>query len=85
MATRLYVDQRAPGVLAALGDSLRAVERRFDLRLAGVDQTGRPAGCDWTIRGYVDLEADAEVRDFKLVGKSHPTQAEADQSGQGTL
>jgi hypothetical protein len=83
-AVRAYLSERAPQVLAELGDSLRAVERRFDLRLAGTDESGRPAACEWTIRGYVDLEAEREVRDFKLVGKAHPTQAEADHSP-GTL
>jgi RecB family exonuclease len=84
-AARAYVSERAPHVLDELGGALRAVERRFDLRLTGTDESGRPAACEWTIRGYVDLDADAELRDFKLVGKAHPTQAEADHSPQGTL
>ena len=84
-ATRVYIVERAPQVLDELGDALRAVERRFDLRLAGIDERGRPAACEWTIRGYLDLDAETEVRDFKLVGKAHPTQAEADHSAQGTL
>lgn len=85
VAVRAYLRERAPAVLADLGDSLRAVERRFDLRLAGVDAAGNPAACEWTIRGYLDLETADEVRDVKLVGKTHPTQAEADHSPQGTL
>jgi hypothetical protein len=72
-------------LLRALGDDLRAVGRRFQLRLTGVDQAGRPAACEWAISGYLDLDAADEVRDFKLVGRSHPTQAQADASLQGGL
>ena len=46
---------------------------------------GGPAACEWAISGYLDLEAADEVRDFKLVGKAHPTQAQADASLQGGL
>jgi hypothetical protein len=72
-------------VLKQLGDGLRAVERRFQLRLSGVDEAGRPGECEWAISGYLDLEAADEVRDFKLVGRAHPTQAQADASLQGGL
>ena len=84
-ASRAHARERAPVTLRSLGESLRAVERRFQLRLAGVDQAGRPAVCEWPISGYLDLDSDREVRDFKLVGRSHPTQAEADRSLQGGL
>ena len=84
-AARAYLTDRAPAVLTAIGSRLESVERRFDLRLAGLDEAGRPAECQWTIRGYLDLEASDEIRDFKLVGTTHPTQAEADRSAQGTL
>ena len=84
-SARAYARERAPVTLRELGSDLRAVERRFQLRLAGVDQAGRPAACEWAISGYLDLEAADEVRDFKLVGRAHPTQAQADASLQGGL
>lgn len=84
-SARAYARERAPVVLKDLGDGLRAVERRFQLRLSGLDAAGRPASCEWAISGYLDLEAAEEVRDFKLVGKAHPNQAQADSSLQGGL
>ena len=84
-SARAYARGRAPVIVERLGDDLRAVERRFQLRLAGVDQAGRPAACEWAIAGYFDLEAADEVRDFKLVGRAHPTQAQGDASLQGGL
>jgi hypothetical protein len=84
-SARAYARERAPVTLRALGDGLRAVERRFQLRLSGLDAGGRPVRCEWAISGYLDLEAASEVRDFKLVGKAHPTQAHADASLQGGL
>ena len=69
-SARAYARERAPVILRALGGDLRAVERRFQLRLSGVNQAGRPAACEWAISGYLDLEAADEVRDFKLVGSS---------------
>ena len=42
-SARAYARERAPVILRALGGGLRAVERRFQLRLAG-RRSGRPAG-----------------------------------------
>ena len=84
-SARAYARERAPVIVRSLGGDMQAVERRFQLRLSGVDASGRPAACEWAISGYLDLEAADEVRDFKLVGKAHPTQAQADASLQGGL
>lgn len=83
-ALAAHLTERDRPLIAAVGADLVAVERRFTLRLAGIDQAGQAAECAWTMTGYLDLELRDEIRDFKLAGR-HPTGAAADASTQAGL